>query len=187
LDLPPLADVPTAAEQSTAAEYFASLAVTCRRPVFLYAMSLLHNVADAEEVLQETEVVLWRKFDQYQPGTDFVRWACGIAHFEAMKIRTSRARDARLFSDGFVEMLAAESLKSPDLLETRRQALAQCLAKLSESDRQLVLGRYEPGATTRTVAKTLGRSVQGTRKTLHRIRKALLACVRRTLAREGDA
>jgi RNA polymerase sigma-70 factor (ECF subfamily) len=178
---------PHVADRPTVEEDFAALLPTCRKPVFLYAMSLLHNVADAEEALQETEVVLWRKFEQYQPGTDFVRWACGVAHFEAMKIRTSRAREARIFSDGFLEMLAAESQASSDFLEARREALARCLTKLSEGDRQLVLSRYESGATTRTVAAALGRSVQGTRKALHRIRKALLACVRRTLAKEGDA
>jgi len=83
-----------------------------------------------------------------------------------------------------VEMLAAESLKSIDLLDARRDALRQCLARLSEADRQLVMGRYQAAATTRSVAEMLGRSIQGTRKALHRIRAALMACVQRTLAVE---
>jgi RNA polymerase sigma-70 factor (ECF subfamily) len=67
-----------------------------------------------------------------------------------------------------------------------QQASRHCLGKLSQADRDLVLGRYHPGATTRSVAEALGRSVQGTRKALHRIRAALSTCVRRTLSPEGD-
>jgi DNA-directed RNA polymerase specialized sigma24 family protein len=64
--------------------------------------------------------------------------------------------------------------------------LRPSLGKLSRADRDLVLGRYHPGATTRSVAEVLGRSVPGTRKALHRIRAALSAGVRRTPSREGD-
>jgi len=150
-------------------------------------MSLLHHAADAEEVLQETNLVLWRKFEEYQPGTDFVRWAYGIAHYEVLKVYEARSREKRLFSDKFMAMLATEAQTSLDLLEARRQALTCCLGKLSPTDRELVYRRYQPGASTRSVAEALGRSVQGARQALHRIRAALLACVGRTLAREGTA
>jgi RNA polymerase sigma-70 factor (ECF subfamily) len=165
-------------------ERFAQLLAKCQRRVFLYALGLVHNAADAEEVLQQTNLVLWRKFDQYQPGTDFARWACRIAYYEVLKFRERRSREARLFSNDFVETLAADSESSTDLLDARREALVRCLQKLTERDRQLVLRRYQEAATTRSVAEALGRSIQGTRKSLHRIRMALLACIERTLAAE---
>jgi RNA polymerase sigma-70 factor (ECF subfamily) len=148
----------------------------------LYALGLVHNAADAEEILQETNLVLWRKFDQYQPGTNFARWACRIAHFEVLKFYERRGREQRLFSSEFIEALAVESEQMSDELDARREALGQCLGKLRETDRRLVLRRYEERATTRSVAEALGRSVQGTRKSLHRIRMALLSCIERTLA-----
>jgi RNA polymerase sigma-70 factor, ECF subfamily len=166
-------------------ERFGELLASSQRPVFLYAMSLLCHAADAEEILQETNLVLWRKFAEYQPGTDFVRWAYGIAHFEVLKFREKQSRQRRLCSDKFIATLAAESQHSQDLLEARRRALADCLGKLREEDRQLVLRRYQRGANTRSVAEALGRSVQGTRKALHRIRGALLTCVQRTMAMES--
>jgi RNA polymerase sigma-70 factor (ECF subfamily) len=167
-------------------EHFTRLWAECQRPVYLYAMSLLFNAADADEVLQETNMILWRKFDQYQPGTDFLSWAYAIAHYEVMKVRQQRARDRRLFSDDFLEVLAAPLQRSADHLETRRVALASCLGRLRDGDRELLLRRYQRGATTRDVAAAMGRSVGGTRKTLHRVRAALAACVRRTLARDGE-
>jgi RNA polymerase sigma-70 factor (ECF subfamily) len=165
-------------------ERFAQLLAKCQRRVFLYALGLVHNATDAEEILQQTNLVLWRKFDQYQPGTDFARWACRIAYYEVLKYRSRRAREARLFSSDFVETLAVESEAAMDQWGARRDALVQCLGKLSGKDRHLVLQRYQEDATTRSVAEALGRSIQGTRKSLHRIRMALLACIERTLAAE---
>jgi RNA polymerase sigma-70 factor (ECF subfamily) len=163
-------------------ELFTQLLATCQRKVFLYALGLLHNAADAEEVLQETNVVLWQKFHEYQQGTDFSRWACRVAYYEILKLRERKARHERVFGTEFIETLAAESERTMDELDVRRDALNQCLGKLSQNDRDLVRRRYQAGATTRSVAKMLGRSVQGTRKSLHRIRTRLLGCIQKTLA-----
>jgi RNA polymerase sigma-70 factor (ECF subfamily) len=147
---------------------------------------LLHNAADAEEVLQETNLVLWRKFDQFQPGTEFDRWACRIAYYETLKFR-EKTKKERFFSNDFIETLATETEASLEPLDRRRDALTGCLGKLKERDRQLILSRYQSRATTRGIAEALGRSVQGTRKSLHRIRTLLLACIERTLAAEERA
>jgi RNA polymerase sigma-70 factor (ECF subfamily) len=168
-------------------EQFARLLGGCQRQVFLYALGLLHNTADAEEVLQETNMVLWRKFDQYQPDTDFGGWARRIAHFEVLKLRDKRRAGAHVFSGDFIESLAAASDRAADVLEARRTALAHCLEKLADRDRQLLAMRYEEHAKTDSVAQALGRSIQGVRKSLHRIRTVLLTCVERTLAAEQRA
>ncbi len=180
-------DDPGVAASQPKVERFATLLATCQRRVFLYVLGLLHNAADAEEVLQETNLVLWRKFDQYQPGTSFDRWACRIAYYEVLKFREKRARGERLFSNEFVESLAVQAERDWDLLDARRSALAACLGKLSEKDRQLVTQRYQQRATTQSAAVALGRSLQGARRSLHRIRMALLACIERTLAAEERA
>ncbi len=167
------------------AEMFARLLGRCQRKVFLYALGLIHNAADAEEVLQETNVVLWRKFDEYQPGSSFESWACRVAYFEALKYREKISRERRVFSMNLVETLAEEAEKLADEFDDRRDALEGCLTKLREVDRTLVLRRYQPGGSTRRLAEASGRSVQGTRKSLHRIRMTLLECIQRTLAAEG--
>ena len=163
---------------------FTQLLGTCQRQVFLYAVGLLQNAVDAEEVLQETNLVLWQKFDQYQPGTDFVRWACRIAHFQVLKVRAKKASEERLFSDQFIEVVAASWDSTLDEMDDRREALAHCLGKLTSNDRQLVMRRYQPGATTRSLAEALGRNVQATRRRLRTIRNKLLGCIERSLAAE---
>jgi len=173
---------PRAAASVDAAD-FASLLATAERPVFLYAMSLLRRLDDAEEVLQRTRVVLWQKFSQFERGTDFTRWAYEVARLEAKKIRGKRQREEP-FSAEFLEMLACEGKRSQDILEARRQALKACLGKLRAKDRDLVLLRYQRGATAESVAKALDRSPEGTRSSLRRLRQSLADCVRRTLAKE---
>lgn len=167
-------------------ERFAQLLARCQRRVFLYLLGLLHNTADAEEALQETNLVLWRKFDEFEPGTHFDRWACRIAYFEAMKFREKKVPE-RLFSNEFVDALAVQADDQWLSVDDRRQALVRCLEKLSERDRRLITERYQQGGTTRGVASLLGRSLQGARKSLHRIRTALLGCIERTLAAEEHA
>lgn len=172
---------PYGKDENARVEAFTQLLATCQRRVFLYALNLVHNPADAEEILQQTNLVLWRKFDQFEPGTDFDRWACRIAYYEVLKAREKQGR-MRLLSGDFIDTMAAEAERSLDLLDDRREALSGCLKKLREKDRYLVMQRYQHRSTTRGVAEALGRSVQGTRKSLHRIRMSLLTCIERTLA-----
>jgi RNA polymerase sigma-70 factor (ECF subfamily) len=150
-------------------------------------MSLLGNVDDAEEVVQESGLVLWKKFHEYQPGTDFVRWACQIARFQSLKVRARRFRGPQVLSNEFLAMVAAASQdKSQAELEARRKAIAQCMQELRAADQDLIVRRYRKNGTTREVAEALNRSVQGTRRSLQRIREILAKCVRRKLATEEE-
>jgi RNA polymerase sigma-70 factor (ECF subfamily) len=162
------------------AERFRQQICDHQRTIFLYAFVLLQNEADAKDVVQETNLVLWRKCHEYRSDTDFCRWACHIAFYEVLKCRQRKSQRERLFTDEFVNMLATELEESWNDLDAHREALRFWLQTLSEEDRCLLMQRYEPGAATRSVAEGLGRSVQGTRTSLHRIRKTLLECIHRT-------
>lgn len=164
---------------------FVKLMAIWQRRIFLYVLSLLHNPTNAEEVLQETNLALWQKYDQFQPGTSFGRWAYRVAYYEVLKFREKSARDKQhLFSNQCIELLAVEAERSLDEADARRDALANCLGKMQPQHRDLLVGRYQPGATTRTLAEALGRSVEGVRQSLRLLRSKLLACIQRTLAAE---
>jgi RNA polymerase sigma-70 factor, ECF subfamily len=166
---------------------FTALLAKSQRPIFLCAMSILRNVADAEEVVQESGLVLWKKFDEFQRGTNFVGWACQIARFQALKLLECRARAPQLFGSDFLATFAvASDDKAVARLERRRQAILACVQKLGAADRELIVRRYRNGASTRDVAQSLERSVQGTRRSLQRIREALAKCVRLRLLQEED-
>ncbi|MBI4624297.1 MAG: sigma-70 family RNA polymerase sigma factor [Verrucomicrobia bacterium] len=162
-------------------DQFLRLFLSCQPRIFAYIRSLVFSRADADDVLQETALVLWEKFDQYEPGTHFDRWAYRIAHFQILAHRQNKARDRLQFGDHLIERLADEMVAEGDRHEASHDALTQCLAKLPEGDRDLIRQRYRPGGTNRDVAQATGRSESVISRALNRIRTALLLCIEGTL------
>jgi RNA polymerase sigma-70 factor (ECF subfamily) len=165
---------------------FARLFAKHDRWLFSYLVTLLANPAHAEEVFQEVCVIVWRMYDQFELGTDFVKWVSVIAHNQVRKFRRDAKRAGFQLSDATCEQLAADAARGADLFEFRRDALRQCLGKLAASDRQLVQQCY--GATDesfKSIAADLGRPVNTVYKALNRIRRALHDCIDRTLSAEG--
>lgn len=161
---------------------FVRLLATCQRRLFLFALSLLHDFNEAEEVVQSASVVLWKKFDEFTPGTDFAKWASRVVYFEVLKRREEQANRLLPLRPEVLETLAEEATGLLDEADRRREALERCLARLRTRDRRLVIERYRDGNDTATLARRHGRSVEAVRRALHRLRMALLACIRRELA-----
>jgi RNA polymerase sigma-70 factor (ECF subfamily) len=165
---------------------FARLFAQHDRWLFAYLVSLLGNPAHAEEVFQEVCVVLWREYETFQLGTDFVKWVSVIAHNQVHRFRRQQRRVGSQLSDAAVDLLAQDAVERASLLESRRDALRHCLEKLPRKDRQLVQQCYcDSRVTFKRVAEALGRPVNTVYKALNRIRKALYECIERTLAVES--
>ena len=165
---------------------FARLFAQHDRWLFAYLVSLLSSAADAEEVFQEVCVILWRKHETFELGTDFVKWVSVIAHNQVHRFRRQQKRIGPQLSDVTVDLLAQDAVERADLLECRRDALRRCLEKLPNKDRQLVRHCYgDSRATFKTAAEDLGRPVNTVYKALNRIRKVLYECIERTISVEG--
>jgi RNA polymerase sigma-70 factor, ECF subfamily len=176
------------AEPSTTAavhESFAGHYSAAHLALLRYVLALLPDRQLAEDVVQETARILWRKFDQYDAARPFLPWARQIAHFEVLKARRRLAVVDRHFSDELVEKLAAEQPLEEPALERRRDALAGCLEKLDPGTRSLLASRYQRERTLREFAVEQGRSANALYLTLRRARQALLECVNRALRLEG--
>jgi RNA polymerase sigma-70 factor, ECF subfamily len=164
---------------------FVQLFTRSQRSLYLFILSQVPNSVDAEEILQETNLVIWRKMDRFQPGTSFPAWSSQIALLEVLKFRERRQRDRLRFSDEFVERVAEEAKVATDRLEERQRALVHCLGKLRKDDRELLEQRYAPGTNGLGLAERLGRPVNSVYQSLGRIRRALIECVNRRLAAEA--
>src|SRR5262245_32425055 len=127
---------------------FMRLFLSCEPRLFAFIRSLVFSRADADDVLQETALVLWEKFDQFEPDTRFDRWAFRIAHFQVMYHRQKKARDRLRFSDALVEQLGEDVLAESQNLQATQDALAQCLGKLPVADHELIRRRYQSETTT---------------------------------------
>ncbi len=149
-----------------------------------FARSLVPTREDAREVMQEVAAVLWRKFDELATDEDFRRWAFGVARFEALAFRRDRARDRHVFSEDVLALLADEAEAATDALDSRREALDDCLRKLPERQRALVDAAYARDVRIDEAAEKMGRTSMSLYKALHRIRMTLAACVERAMQRE---
>lgn len=165
-------------------EQFVRLLTEHQRALHVHILGLVLNPTDTDEVLQETNLVLWRKAHDFQPGTNFAAWAFRVAHFEVLAFRKRKGRERLSFEPELLETLAEESAARASGFDARRRALAACLSKLSDRDRDLLVRRYATGNSAAAIADQVGRSVQATYQALHRIRRALSQCMRRTLAAE---
>ncbi len=158
-----------------------------QRRLFGYIYTLVPNRADAEDILQETSLVVCEKFDQFQPGTDFAAWACQIAYWEVRRARQKFARAKVVFNQEVVDAIAETASEMVPQASARHEALAKCLQKLHPRDRELLLTRYEPGSGVELAAQRSGRSLEAAYKALARLRKLLLDCVNNQLSMEGVA
>lgn len=147
--------------------------------IYAYIRSLLFQRADADDVMQETASVLWRKFDQFERGTNFDRWALRTAYHQVRYFRQKKARESKRlqFSDDLVEMLASESEHLVDGAEDTLAALEICLRKLPARQRELVQWRFEPDMTNRSLGKRIGKSDSVVSRTMNRIYESLLKCI----------
>lgn len=166
---------------SPPADEFVQLFTQNQRRLYLFALSQIPNPTEAEEVLQNTNLVIWSKYQQFRLGTNFFAWACQIARFEVLKYRERHYREKVSFSDEFVQWVADEAETESDSLEIRRNALNQCLNKLRSRDRELIQMRYAPGESGKSVAEFLGRPSNSVYQSLSRIRRTLTECVNRRL------
>ncbi len=165
-------------------EEFIQLFTKAQRQLYLFILAQTGNAQIAEEVLQETNLVIWSKYSQFEPGTNFMAWVRQIAVYEVLKWRQKRSRDKLTFSDDFVQRVAESFTPPAEQIERRQVALERCLEKLNTQDRKLIEQRYQPGISGKELANSLGRPPNSVYQSLGRIRKTLLECVQRTLTVE---
>ncbi len=168
-------------------ERLVRLFVAHRRELYAYILALLPNAADADDVFQETSVILWRRADTFDHGTSFLAWAFGVARNVARNARAKQLRSKLVFDESVLDRISAEAaeLCATDEFSVRREALASCLEKLTPRDRDLLDRRYEPGMTIKSLAAAVGRPVEGVYKALQRLHDGLYDCVDKTLGRPG--
>jgi RNA polymerase sigma-70 factor (ECF subfamily) len=166
------AEDPAAAQQR-----FLSLFLRSEREIFRYVAALVPHVADAEDIVQQTALSLWEKFDAYDPNQPFTPWACRFALNKAKQWMERRQRWQALLEKGLAEELAQRREALRPEFEARLRHLEGCLAKLPDEQRSIVEGYYYRRDGIEKLAEASGRTVVATYKMLQRIRHSLQLCV----------
>jgi RNA polymerase sigma-70 factor (ECF subfamily) len=170
-------------EPSSQQDRFVEQFVRSQDRIYAYVVTLLPNRDDAEEVFQQTSLALWKKWQQFDPSRDFVRWACGMAHFEVCNFLRKHAGRAPIgLSEDVLLEVAQVRLEMNDILEARRQALAHCLDRLKRESRELLDRCYAGKDSIRQIAEELGLQPNALYMTLKRLRRTLFDCINLNVA-----
>ena len=158
-------------------EAFTRLLLQNQKRIAGLIYSLVPRGADADDVIQETCSVMWRKFGEFEPGTDFGAWALRIARFQVMSYYNRRRRVQARLSDETIEALTDTIAEIRWESSDRIEALRTCVGQLKEREFDLVQRRYGVGENIGEIAGHIGSSVHAVYKALARLHVRLLACV----------
>lgn len=147
-----------------------------------YVHSLVREPSDAEDVLQETRLVLWRCFDDFTPGTNFKAWARKIAFHQILAHRR-KAKRAVALSEECLELLASALDRHEERHSRQAEALKECVRRLSRPHRQIFLMRYSREMEISDIAQAVRRTEGAVYRLLSRLRALLQDCVEKAAPR----
>ncbi|MBN1676616.1 MAG: sigma-70 family RNA polymerase sigma factor [Kiritimatiellae bacterium] len=161
---------------------YTQLLLTTEKSLRGYILAHVRDFDTAEDILQQTAMTLWRKFDEYDRRRPFVGWALGMARFEILNARRRLRRHEVVFDSELAEKLASRYAAMEQELSERRVALRRCLKKLRGPAQRALALRYEAGLELRGICRELGKSLAAVKVLLFRARAALKACIARELS-----
>jgi len=153
-----------------------------------YVLSMVPDFALAEDVVQETFLVVSRKAPDFRIGTSFPAWVKTIARFKALEaLRRQRGRLVAL-SDEALDALGAEphEYAGGGEVDARLELLRACLDDLAPQARRSIEFRYRGDHLPRQIARLMGCTVQSVNVTLSRARAFLRKCVQRRMTAESS-
>jgi len=168
----------TTKEDPDPTEVFLKLLSMYERDIRVYVIAMVGKVCDAEEILQDVRLAMWKNFDQFEQGTNFKAWARKIAYHRILTFRTNRSREARRaelsreFYDSINNAVEKVVEQGP-----HQEILSQCLQKLSTEHLQIIRLRYTDGKSVEEVSRSIKRTVTATYRVISRIRESLRKCV----------
>lgn len=172
-------------DAAAAQQRFLSLFLRSEREIFRYVAVLVPSVPDAEDIVQQTALALWEKFDAYDPSQPFTPWACRFALNKARQWMERHQKWRALLESGLAEELVRRREELRPEVEIRLRRLDGCLGRLPEPQRRLIEGYYYRRQEIAELADESGRSVTATYKALQRIRQVLQDCIERGPEPEG--
>ena len=149
-----------------------------------FIQMMLADAADVDDLMQETVLILWKKFDTFNPDQSFAAWGIGVARHRIMKLYERQRRDRVMFRPEVLYAIAQHEEVFAKSFDERIQALNKCVEKLNDSDRMILYLRYHKGFSIKNMGVKLQRSAHGLYRSLKRISRMLLQCVRHRLALE---
>jgi RNA polymerase sigma-70 factor (ECF subfamily) len=143
----------------------------CSRKVMAVALRLLGDRAEAEDVVQETFLELWRRAKEYDPArADPTTWAIVIGRSRALDRLRARSSAVRAGAALAAEPMSADPAPEPAEAREEQQRVRAALSSLPSEQREVIELAYFDGLAQSEIAVRTGQPL-GTVKT--RVRLAM--------------
>ena len=172
-------------------------------PAYRLAYGITRNTADAEEVVQDVFVTVFRKIGSFEARSALGTWIYRVTANTALNKRRGKRRELEVSIEdqlpaflpdghraGDAAFVLADWSRTPDeelMASDERAALARALDALPERYRAVVVLRDVEELSSEEVAEVLGESVAAVKSRLHRARMALREHLTRAMARTVEA
>lgn len=184
----PAAEDPRAASahRMLAQKKFLQVFLASEQEIYRYVAAIAPARGDADEIVQQTAVEMWRKFDQFDLSRPFTPLACRFALNVARQWLARKQRWQAAVGADVIDRIADRRVELLPRMDSRLRHLEGCLDKLPVDQRRIIDGYYFRRLSIEAVATEAGRSVTAAYKALQRIRQALEACIERAEGLEAS-
>jgi RNA polymerase sigma-70 factor (ECF subfamily) len=168
-------------------ERFLRLWAEAQPAVAAFVHALVRDSTAAKDVLQETALVLFRRFGDYDGGRPFLAWALGVAKFQVLGFQRDEARSLVTFDTELFNRFTEAWAEQAPATSEQSAALEVCLERMGARPRQLLRWRYSEDLKSEEIARRLGTQAAAVRVALQRLREKLRLCVEKQMRVERRA
>jgi RNA polymerase sigma-70 factor (ECF subfamily) len=167
-------------------EAFLKLFLRHQAEIKAFVLSLTRDRNLCDDLVQETALVMWQKFQTFDAARSFGAWGRGIA-FNKVRQHWDKTRSRPvLMSDNVIQAVTAAYDETENETVPEKEALQKCLDRLQERSRDLIGMRYEQSLSLQAIADRISSTLDAVNKQLSRLRKALSECIQKQLAGTND-
>jgi RNA polymerase sigma-70 factor (ECF subfamily) len=155
--------------------------------LYAFICMLQGNRDAAQDILQNTNLMLMKHAAEYDAARPFLPWAKAFAYNRVRTWLKDEARSRLVFDEDLMSALAEETPCAPSESRSELEALDACMEKLTPAQKALIQARYYRNESVGHLAERLRRTALSVYVQLHRIRRLLGVCIEERLGLAGAA
>ena len=163
-------------------EYFLRMMASVQGRIYAYILSRWPNKSDADDIMQETISILWKKFDTYEPGTEFQAWAFTVVKYVLAGFRRKHQSNPIQFSQEALAVLESDSSQYISNYNSQIDLLRECIRKLPSKELKIIKLKYEGGLSSQKIAISFGMSIRTFYRVISKIHNTLIRCMSLSMA-----
>ena len=164
---------------------FLRLLMDSQRQIYAFILASVHNISDADDIMQDVSTVMWHRFKDYDPKSNFTAWGIGIARKLILSFYSKKKRGRFHFDNKILESLKDIACSKIDEADRRVEFLRGCIKQLTEKDRKFIELRYNQNLKTNAIANRVGLSTNVAYRAMAKIHGLLQLCIQRRMREEG--